>query len=299
VSGAPLSVLVDYDGTISRVDIGDLLLARHVTDVAALARLDAAYDAGTIGSRDLMRWDMDVLPDPPDALRQEAEAVEQDPGFVTLVETVRAHGGAVEVVSDGLGFYIERNLRRLGLADVPVATNHNRLQGGGAGMDFPYGHPACFVCGTCKRERVRTHQAAGRVVVFVGDGPSDRYAGHHADIVFATGALLRWCRAAGTPARAWTELAEVAAWLDAALADGTLPTEPADVESWRAARRRATAPPFICGPEVWGEGRSVPPDRVRIGDPRSVEAAALATGTAPEATQEAGPAGGLERTDAV
>ncbi len=27
-----------------------------------------------------------------------------------------------------------------------------------AGMSFPFSHPTCFVCGTCKRERVRLHQ---------------------------------------------------------------------------------------------------------------------------------------------
>ncbi|MFN8619200.1 MAG: HAD-IB family phosphatase [Chloroflexota bacterium] len=260
---APVAVLVDYDGTISRHDIGDLLLDRHVTDRAALARLDAAYDAGTMGSRDLIRWDMDVLPDPPDGLIAEAAAVPQDAGFADLVRVTRARGGIVEIVSDGLGFYIESNLRRLGLDDVAIATNRNALRGGGAGVDFPYGHPACLVCGTCKRERVRAHQAAGRVVVFVGDGPSDRYAMHHADVAFATGRLLQFCRRAGYPAIAWTELREVAAWVEVALTDGTLPASAAEVPAWRAARRTATGgdtrPAFICGPEQWGPGRSVPP----------------------------------------
>ena len=260
-SGIPLSVLVDYDGTISRQDIGDLLLSKHTTDREALARFDAAYDAGTMGSRDLLRWDMDVLPDLPGALRAEAEAVEQDPGFVAIVRSVRARGGVVEIVSDGLGFYIEANMRRMGLDDVPIATNRNRLRGGAAGMDFPYGHLACFVCGTCKRQRVLTHQAADRVVVFVGDGPSDRYAMHHADLAFATGKLLAWCRAAGYPATAWTELSEVAAWLELAMADGTLPEHSKDVAAWRAAHRGPVRTPFLCGPEVWGEGRSIPPGR--------------------------------------
>jgi 2-hydroxy-3-keto-5-methylthiopentenyl-1-phosphate phosphatase len=258
LSGVPLSVLVDYDGTISRVDIGDLLLTRHVVDREALARLDAAYDAGTMGSRELMIWDMDVLPDPPDGLIAEAAAVEQDPGFAALVRTVRALGGAVEIVSDGLGFYIEGNLARLGLDDVPIATNGNALRGGGAGVSFPYGHPACHVCGTCKRERVRVHQAAGRVVVFVGDGPSDRYAMHHADLVFAKSHLLAWCRANGYPATPWEDLDEVAEALGRLLAEGSLPATPDAVAGWRAARDPGR-PPFICGPEVWGPGRTVPP----------------------------------------
>jgi 2-hydroxy-3-keto-5-methylthiopentenyl-1-phosphate phosphatase len=258
-SGAPLSVLVDYDGTISRVDIGDLLLTRHVVDREALARLDAAYDAGTMGSRELMIWDMDVLPDPPDGLIAEAAAVEQDPGFVSLVRTVRAAGGVVEIVSDGLGFYIEDNLARMGLGDVPVATNGNALRGGGAGVSFPYGHPACHVCGTCKRERVLVHQAAGRVVVFVGDGPSDRYAMHHADLVFAKSHLLAWCREHGYAATPWEELDEVAEAVGRLLADGGLPARAQDVAAWRAARSAPGRPPNICGPEAWGPGRTVPP----------------------------------------
>ena len=118
------------------------------------------------------------------------------------------------MVSDGLGFYVAPNLARLGLADLPVATNENRLRDGGRGLSFPYGHPACFVCGTCKRERVRAHQALGRVVVFIGDGSSDRYAAFHADLVFAKGDLAGFCAAAGWPFRPWADFAEVTAWLD-------------------------------------------------------------------------------------
>ena len=257
-------MLVDYDGTISRQDIGDLLLTRHATDREALARLDAAYDAGTIGSRELIAWDMDVLPDPPTGLIAEAAAVEQDAGFVDLVRVVRGAGGTVEIVSDGLGFYIEGNLRRLGLDDVPIATNANALRGGGTGASFPYGHPTCLVCGTCKRERVRAHQAAGNVVVFVGDGPSDRYAMHHADLVFATGHLLEWCRANGYPATPWTDLIEVADALAGLLAAGGLPASAAEVPAWRAVRIDLARPPFICGPEVWGPGMTVPPRPIGV-----------------------------------
>ena len=48
-----------------------------------------------------------------------------------------------------------------------MATNASVLGRGAAGVTFPFGHPGCHVCGTCKRERIRLHQAAGRAVVFV------------------------------------------------------------------------------------------------------------------------------------
>ncbi|MET1232023.1 MAG: hypothetical protein ABWY52_04130, partial [Candidatus Limnocylindrales bacterium] len=52
-SGVPVSFLVDYDGTISSVDVGDELMARFVADRATVAAKDADYDAGRVGSREL------------------------------------------------------------------------------------------------------------------------------------------------------------------------------------------------------------------------------------------------------
>jgi hypothetical protein len=95
------------------------------------------------------------------------------------------------------------------------------------------------------------------VVIFVGDGTSDRYAAHHADIVFAKDALLAWGQATGRQFLAWDRFSEIAAWFATALGDGRLPATPADLPTWRATHRPGV-PGFICGPEVWGEGRSTP-----------------------------------------
>ena len=197
---------------------------------------------------------MDVLPRDAELLRREAAAMPQDRAFPSFVEAATARGAQVEVVSDGLGFYVRSNLRALGLPDVAVATNDNRLAGGGAGMSFPYGHPACFVCGTCKRERVRLHQAAGRVVVFIGDGTSDRFAAAHADVVFAKDSLAGICVDQGWPYVGWTSFADVTQHVERLFADGAMPATPDDLDAWRS--RHGHGPrPFICGPEVWGPGR--------------------------------------------
>lgn len=262
-SGAPIAVLLDYDGTISLRDVGDELMRRYVADQAAIDAMDARYDSGEIGSRELMAWDMDMLPDDPVLLRAQAAAVPQDAGLVRLVGLCRAHGIPVEVVSDGLGFYVRSNLARLGLGDLPVATNQNLVTGGGAGVSFPYGHPVCHVCGTCKRERVRAHQDDGRLVVFVGDGPSDRYAAWHADITFAKDSLRTWCESAGVAVEPWHRLEDVTAWLGSALRSGALPTDAADVQRWRSARQ-ARQPAWICGPEAAADRSTAPIDPLVI-----------------------------------
>lgn len=255
--GAPISLLVDFDGTISLHDVGDTLLARHAPDPAEVARIDRLYDEGRVGSRELVAWDIEVLPSDPDLLLREATAIPMDETFTDLVRTVRDIGGAVEIVSDGIGFHVEPMLARLGLSDLPVATNATEPGRGGAGVTFPYGHPACFVCGTCKRERVRRHQEAGRAVVFVGDGTSDRYAAHHADVVLAKASLAAWCQAEQVPYEPWRRLADVADWIASALTDGRLPADRAAYLDW-AARYRANEVAFICGPESSGVGGVAP-----------------------------------------
>jgi len=200
---------------------------------------------------------MDVLPRDAELLRKEAAAMPHDAAFASFVDSVRARGAQVEIVSDGLGFYVQSNLETLGVADVFVATNDNAVEGGGAGMSFPFSHPSCFVCGTCKRERVRLHQAAGRVVVFVGDGTSDRFAAAHADMVFAKEALARICRAEGWPALEWDDFEDVGREVDRAFADGRLPGSVEQLDQWRG-KHAPAARPFICGPEVWGPGRTTP-----------------------------------------
>ena len=254
-----MSILVDYDGTVSRRDIGDVLLTEHaLADQAEVMARDADYDAGRAGSRELMQWDMEILPRDGELLRSVAASIPQDETFPAFVEAVRESGAALEIVSDGLGFYVASNLARLGpaLEELPIATNENDVEGTGK-MTFPYGHPACHVCGTCKRERVRAHAAGGRVVVFVGDGQSDRYAAHHADVVWAKDALLAWGRSTGRRFHAWDRFAEIEAWLRSALADGRLPASVVELPAWRATHR-PLRPDFICGPEAWGPGRTVP-----------------------------------------
>ena len=247
---APLAILVDYDGTIALTDVSDTVMAEHVN--AAWEAMAAQYDEGLIGSRGLMTYEMDLIRAEAADLLETAARQPHDPGFVPFVRRAQAAGIAVEVVSDGFGFFIAPALARLGLPELPVVTARTTFAGGRATIAYPNGHPTCFVCGTCKRQRVLAQQAAGRAVVFIGDGESDRYAAGYADVVFAKRSLVPICIANGWPYQRWTEFSEIHAWLNELL------------DAWRrepttAHMPRPVARPFFCGPEVWGPGRTDPP----------------------------------------
>jgi 2-hydroxy-3-keto-5-methylthiopentenyl-1-phosphate phosphatase len=249
----PIAVLVDYDGTIALTDVSDTVMAEHVSH-ADWERIAAIYDAGLMSSRRLMEWEIKLIRATEAELLATAAAQPHDPGFVPFVRRATAAGIPVEVVSDGFGFFIGPALARLGLADLPIVTARTTFRGRQGKISWPNGHPACRVCGTCKRQRVLEHQAAGRAVVFIGDGESDRYAAGYADVIFAKRALVPICLANGWAYERWTEFAEIHAWLNARL------------DAWRRDPAEAfpvpAAHPFFCGPEVWGEGVDDPPGAV-------------------------------------
>ena len=250
----PLALLIDYDGTISLTDVTDEVMATHVPGVWEEAA--ALYDAGRMGSRRLMAWEMDLVEADPAALLATAAAQPHDPGFVPFVRLAQAAGIPIEVVSDGFGFFIRPALQAMGVGELPVVTARTVFTGRRARLEFPNGHPTCLICGTCKRQRVLAHRAAGRRVVFIGDGESDRYAAGYADVVFAKRHLERICVDAGWPYQPWTGFGEILAWLATTLGDWR-----ADPSSLLAVAPGEPPPNgFFCGPEAWGEGLVDPPE---------------------------------------
>jgi 2-hydroxy-3-keto-5-methylthiopentenyl-1-phosphate phosphatase len=249
----PLAILVDYDGTIALTDVSDTVMAEYVT--GGWEAQAAAYDAGLIGSRRLMTLEMAMVDSDPADLMATAAAQPHDPGFVPFVRRAQAVGIPVEVVSDGFGFFIEPALLSLGVPEVPVITALTTFEGRRASIDYPNGNQRCLVCGTCKRDRVLAHRAAGRRVVFIGDGESDRYAAGYSDMVFAKRSLVRICLEAGWPFQRWTEFREIDEWLAA-----TVDAWRSDPHTLAPVAANALAPRgYFCGPEVWGEGLEDPP----------------------------------------
>lgn len=246
----PIAILVDYDGTISQVDVSDRVTYTLIGE--QVGHDDARYLAGEIGSRTFFSTQIARLSGDATPAVRIAEAQPHDAGFTDFVRVAHGAGIPVEVVSDGMGFFIEPALRKLGVTDVPIVTNRTTFDGRHAHIEYPNGHPSCFVCGTCKRERVFGYQASGRAVVFIGDGESDRYAAAYSDVIFAKGELTSLCREQRWPFEPWTDFAGLTGWLRRT------------IDAWRtdpASLPRHEPRPYICGPELWGPGLTDPPHR--------------------------------------
>ena len=78
-------------------------------------------------------------------------------------------------------------------------------------LEFPHEDRCCpcTSCGVCKQAPIKDARRRGRATVLVGDGTSDRKAALLADVVFAKGALARWCAGAGVAHHPFDSLDQV------------------------------------------------------------------------------------------
>ncbi len=235
----PLAILVDFDGTIAKGDVTAAVMRANLPPGRGLP-----WDEGSrLTWPDMMREAVDRFTADPTRLLAAAAAVPLDQTFSALAGRASAGRVAMEVVSDGFGFFIGPALERLDAPWIPIASGEVRFGPAQSRIEFPHGNTACPVCGTCKRNRVLANQASGRRVAFVGDGESDRYAAGYADVVFAKDGLVEICESEGLSYRPWSTFEDVTAWLDEQLA--AFAVDPSSVPG------PVVRPPF-CGPEVWG-----------------------------------------------
>jgi 2-hydroxy-3-keto-5-methylthiopentenyl-1-phosphate phosphatase len=183
-----MHLFCDFDGTISRVDTTDHVLAR----------------LGDPHWRDL---------------EAELDAVELDPGFLDFVAWAGEHALSLTIVSDGVDYFIRRILRRHGLDGLPVVSNRLVGTAGARRLEQPFRRTGCAGgSGVCKCEALRSRESPARLTVFVGDGRSDFCASSRADMLFAKGSLADFAASRSRPFYPFETFHDVTAQLASRLA---------------------------------------------------------------------------------
>lgn len=202
------SVLVDFDGTASTVDVTQRLLIAFGDP--SWASYDEAFSRGEIALRESIQAQNRMLNADRETLIAFAlEHGELDPTFVPFVGWCETNQLDVAIVSDGFAFYIEPMLQAAGLERLTVITNEQAWHDGRPdGLWFVNAHPVCVGCGTCKMQAVLRYRELGPVA-FVGEGQTDRYGALYADITFAKLDLVEYCKADGVRFVPWNDFDDV------------------------------------------------------------------------------------------
>jgi len=194
-----LRLFVDFDGTITRGDVGNLFF--RTFGGSACDGLVNRFRAGEIGARECFLGEAKAMGRvAPGALEELVDAQEIDPSFPGLVAFCRERGVDLLIVSDGLDYYIRRILSRNGCADVPFVSNTAAFSspGGDGGTEvslgFPHSDAVCDRCACCKRNTMLAASAEEDIIAYVGEGFSDRCPVRYADIVFAKDVLQTYCQ---------------------------------------------------------------------------------------------------------
>lgn len=201
------SIFIDFDGTISPVDISNAFFTRYADRDAAHAVEE--WKQGLISSTECLQRELDAYKGDIRLLAEFAARQEIDHGFFRLKGECERRGIDIYIVSDGLDYYIGPFLERHGVNEN-LLTNCMDVSSGRAELRFPHFNEACGRCANCKSSHVQAEKDKGKTVIYIGDGLSDKCAASLADVVFAKGDLARHCDENGVPYTPFVGLHEVA-----------------------------------------------------------------------------------------
>jgi 2,3-diketo-5-methylthio-1-phosphopentane phosphatase len=186
------AVLTDFDGTVTRTDVAEDILEEFASP--AWWDIEEEHRARKIGTREAMVRQFALLrAKEADVLRFVDEHVRLDESFPAFADYCRSRGVRLEIISEGLDFYLHPLLRKWRI-EVPVRTNRAVFEEGRVRISYPYADASCNLCGTCKLLRLFELRTQGYRIAYVGDGHSDLCPAIEADVVFAKKELADLCR---------------------------------------------------------------------------------------------------------
>lgn len=217
-------IFCDFDGTISEKDTGIAVI--DALNLEEAWEIEHIWRRGDIDSMTCLarQWGMVKLK--PSELLALIDSFALRTDFPTFFDFVRFRQAYLVVVSDGLDFYVDRMLARLGFATcdgdmvlarqydcIPRYANHARLTEQGVLVEFPHRTPVCAQCGNCKLAHLFRLRPHFRRVIYIGDGHSDMCPARYADVLFARDHLAADAAANGIPFHPFVSFGDIIAAL--------------------------------------------------------------------------------------
>lgn len=211
-------IICDFDGTISARDTNSFLARHFAPD--AFRGLEGRLALRELSVRDVLQAEFGNVTAPLEDVLALALQVPLRDGFTEFLDAAQAGGHDVVLLSSGFRQVIEPMLRHHGVGDrVPLVANDIEFTGTEAGANITWRDlPTCTICGeACKRHEVGELRHEVRhggdrpdLVVFVGDGFSDRCGADVADRIFARDSLATWLDSQSIAWEPWDDFHDIA-----------------------------------------------------------------------------------------
>jgi 2-hydroxy-3-keto-5-methylthiopentenyl-1-phosphate phosphatase len=187
-------VFVDFDGTITKADVGEAIF-REFGNAAATDTIVADLLSGKITARGC--WELlfktieriDV-----GKLDEFIERMEIDQTFHQFHKYCLENEIEMYVLSDGFDYYINRIFKREDLNHVKIFANNLIINDKNEMIpSFPFFDIDCQTSANCKRNHVLNNSSDDEFTAYIGDGNSDKYSAQFCDFIFAKDDLLKYC----------------------------------------------------------------------------------------------------------
>jgi len=210
--GIKTLVQCDFDGTVTEEDASFLIL--DTFSVSNWRQLFKDYQQGKITVGQFNEATFSKV----EANRETLlEIVRRDtkirPGFPELVNLCRQNDFRFVIVSNGLDFYIEDILNRLGLPDVEAYAAETHFSPDGLSVQYT-GPDGKLLESNFKLAYVDSFLKEGYRIIYIGDGHSDLSPAEKCSHVFATGTLLELCQEAKLSYTSFTDFNDIVSVLE-------------------------------------------------------------------------------------
>jgi 2,3-diketo-5-methylthio-1-phosphopentane phosphatase len=208
LDAARIHIFSDFDGTITERDTLVFLIERVGGGPRMREINDRLLADDKISLRQCLAAGMRSIRAPfAEAVRLLREHVPADPGFAGFARWCAEREIPLTVLSAGFRELIELYLPPADFPGLDVRAN-TLVPDERKGWQCVFRDRSSF--GHDKAAALRAARGAGRYVIFIGDGISDRAPAEVADEVYAKPPLARWCRARGIACREFTRFGDVA-----------------------------------------------------------------------------------------
>jgi len=187
-------ILSDFDGTISKKDGLYTFISQYARVGWEIIEQDWAE--GRIDSKKCLIEEFKLIP----ALSEELidnfiKTLEIDEYFAGFYDYISKNNIDFYIVSDGIDYFINGILKKYGLNDIKIFSNHGEFNENNFTITFPNDNPDCVNnAGTCKCAILNNLRKNYKKIYYIGDGVSDYCVADKADALFAKSRLATFCQ---------------------------------------------------------------------------------------------------------
>ena len=189
-----LCILSDFDGTITTKDGLYTFIEQYAR--GDWEKVEQDWTEGKISSKECLIEEFKLVPNLSEELIAKfIETLTIDETFVDFYNKIQDKGIDFYIVSDGIDYFIERILKKYGLHNINVISNHGEFRGEFFELTFPNDNADCVNnAGTCKCKVLADLKKEYAKIIYIGDGVSDYCVADKADILYAKQRLLKYCK---------------------------------------------------------------------------------------------------------